>query len=478
VTLEVERDGRGPHFSNATLVDAILRSDFASFVQQCFYSLTPGVPFLPNWHIEALAFYLEQVRLGKIRRLIICMPPRSLKSIVASVAFPAYLLGHDPTKRIITASYAADLAIKHAADFRAVMMSDWYLRAFPNTRISRMKNTETEVATTRRGYRLSTSIDGALTGRGGSVIVIDDPLKPADALSDSKRERVNAWFYNTLLSRLDDKRNGAIVLVQQRLHQYDLVGTLLQRPEEWTVLNLAAIAEEEERIQIGDEEFHIRRVGDLLHAAREPQSVLDALKAQLGSDTFWAQYQQAPVPPGGNMIKRDWLCRYDALPPRTYATHVVQSWDTASKEGGENDFSVCTTWLVHAGKYYLIDLVRKRLNYPDLKALAIAHARAHKVTKILIEDTGVGTALVTELQRSGLQAVGVNVKGDKKTRMSVQSSKFESGEVLFPKSASWLEVLEAELFAFPGARHDDQVDSISQALTHAVGGYDTTGSWW
>jgi predicted phage terminase large subunit-like protein len=424
-----------------------------------------------------LAFYLEQVRLGKIRRLIICMPPRSLKSIVASVAFPAYLLGHDPTKRIIAASYGADLAVKHAADFRAVMMSDWYLRAFPNTRISRTKNTETEVATTRRGYRLSTSIDGALTGRGGSIIVIDDPLKPADALSDSKRERVNAWFYNTLLSRLDDKRNGAIVLVQQRLHQYDLVGTLLQGPEEWTVLKLAAIAEEEERVQIGDDEFHVRRVGDLLHAEREPKPVLDSLKAQLGSDTFWALYQQAPVPPGGSMIKRDWLRRYDVLPPRNYATHVVQSWDTASKDGGENDYSVCTTWLVHDSKYYLVDAVRRRLNYPDLKALAISNARAHGATKVLVEDTGVGTALIVELQKLGLPAVGVKVQGSKADRMSVQSAKFESGQVLFPRSGPWLEVLEAELFAFPLARHDDQVDSISQALAHSASGYDTTGSW-
>src|SRR5215210_6438572 len=123
------------------LLEAVLRSDFPSFIHRCFSSLTPGVRFLPNWHIEALAFALEQVRLGKITRLIICMPPRSLKSIVTSVAFPAFVLGHDPTKRLITASYGAELAVKHASDFRAILRTDWYQRLFPATRISPLKNT-------------------------------------------------------------------------------------------------------------------------------------------------------------------------------------------------------------------------------------------------------------------------------------------------------------------------------------------------
>lgn len=464
--------------SNADLLHAILRSDLRSFVQQCFYSLTPGMPFLSAWHIEALAFHLEQVRCGKIKRLIICMPPRSLKSITASVAFPAYLLGRDPRKRIITASYGSELAIKHAGDFRAILAAEWYQCAFPGTRISSVKNTETEVVTTARGYRLSTSIDGTLTGRGGDIIIIDDPLKPADALSDSRRERVNAWFNNTLISRLDDKREGAIVVIQQRLHQHDLVGTLLQGPEEWTVLNLPAIAEEEERVQIGHNEFHVRRVGDVLHAAREPRSVLDSIKAQLGSDTFEAQYQQQPVPPGGKMIKRDWIRRYDCAPRRTPYTRVLQSWDTASKDGGENDWSVCATLLVDDGTYYLLDVVRRRVNYPELRALAVELARIHSPEKILVEDTGVGCGLVPDLVCEGLPAIGVKVEGNKLARMSIQSAKIQSGLLLFPKTAPWLDDLEHELFAFPGGRHDDQVDTLSQALGYDIyGGYDVTGRW-
>jgi predicted phage terminase large subunit-like protein len=457
-------------------IQAVLRSDFSSFIHQCFCSLTPGIRFLPNWHIHALAYALEQVRLGRITRLIICMPPRSLKSIVTSVAFPAFVLGHDPAKRLIAASYGAELAVKHAGDFRAILRADWYQRLFPGTRISPLKNTETEVVTTQRGHRLSTSIDGTLTGRGAGMIIVDDPLKPADALSDSRRERVNEWYSNTLVSRLDNKQTGAIIVVMQRLHLHDLVGMLLQSPEEWTVLNLPAIAEEEERIQIDQDEYHVRRVGDLLHAEREPKSILDAIKAQLGSDTFSAQYQQRPVPPGGAMIKRAWPRRFEYAPPRS-SSQVIQSWDTASKEGGQNDFSVCTSWMVHEKKYYLIDVLRGRFDYPTLRSRAIAHAEAHDPDTILVEDTGVGTALAVELKEAGLSAVPIKPERDKITRMSVQSGKFEAGLVLFPYRAPWLADLETELFSFPHGRHDDQVDSISQALGCNGSSYDASLSW-
>ena len=265
-------------------VDAMYRTDFASFIGKSFHTLAPSSRFHMNWHIAAAAYHLEQVRLGKIRRLIINMPPRSLKSIMSSVAFPAFVLGHDPSKRLIAASYGSDLAIKHSIDFRVLLNSPWYQRVFLRTRISRLKNTELEVATTLRGFRLATSIDGTLTGRGGDIIVIDDPLKPIDALSDSKRERVNDWFNNTLLSRLDNMREGAIIIVMQRLHMDDLAGTLLRASDEWTLLCFPAIAEQDERIQIGQDSYHIRRAGDLLHAELVPKSALefDPLSNRLG----------------------------------------------------------------------------------------------------------------------------------------------------------------------------------------------------
>jgi hypothetical protein len=214
------------------LLQAVLRSDFRPFLEKVFNTLTPGQRYLPGWHTDAIAWRLERLRRGEIRRLIINMPPRSLQSIAASVALPAYVLGHDPTRRIICVSYSGDLAKKHSNDFRAVLESRWYRSAFPGTRIGPFKNSETEIELSARGFRLATSV-GVLTGRGGDVIIIDDPLKPDDAFSEVKRSAANQWFTNTLLSRLDDKRTGAIAVVMQRVHVDDLTGFLLEQSDEW-----------------------------------------------------------------------------------------------------------------------------------------------------------------------------------------------------------------------------------------------------
>jgi len=259
--------------------------------------------------------------------------------------------------------------------------------------VSRVKSTELEVLTTLHGYRLATSVEGTLTGRGGDIIIIDDPLKSGDAQSDSRRERVNKWYANTLVSRLDDKVAGAIVVVMQRLHVDDLTGTLLRSGEEWTVLNLPAIAEVEQTVQIGPGIFHTRQVGDVLHLKREPPPALELIRSQLGSDTFAAQYQQSPLPSGGAMIKRDWVRRYDRPPSLDPPGRVIQSWDTANKEGAQNDRSVCTTWVWQDNKFYLVDVLRGRYDYPSLKARAIEHARIHRPERILIEEAGVGVAL-------------------------------------------------------------------------------------
>jgi predicted phage terminase large subunit-like protein len=444
---------------------ALLRSNFGPFLEKVFNTLSPGQPFNPTWHLEAIAYRLERVRRGKIRRLIINMPPRSLKSVAGSVAFPAFVLGHDPSRRIICISYSGDLAKKHANDFRAVLEAPWYRELFPGTRIGQ-KDSETEIELTVRGSRLATSVGGTLTGRGGDLIIIDDPLKPDDAYSEAKRNAANEWFKNTLLSRLDDKRTGAIIIVMQRVHMDDLTGFVTSQSDEWEILDLPAIAEVEEHIPISDTKTYFRRVGEALSPEREPLSILENMKSQLGSDAFSAQYQQRPVPPGGAMIKRDWIERYQELPPQRERSRILQSWDTASKGGPENDFSVCTTWVIsRAGQWYLVDVWRKRVDYPTLKAAVRDLALQHAANRVLVEDAGAGTSLVQELLGKVDGIVAVMADGNKPTRMSVATAKFESGLVYLPECASWLADFEAELFAFPGSRHDDQCDSVSQALS-------------
>jgi hypothetical protein len=380
------------------ILQAILRHDLRPFIEKVFDILCPGQKFVPGWHIDAIANALERVRRGEVTRLIINLPPRSLKSIITSVAFPAFELGHNPTSRFICVSYSADLAKKHSNDFRAVVESPIYRELFPATRIGPYKNSETEIEFSAHGYRLATSIGGTLTGRGGNFIIIDDPLKPDDALSELKRTAANNWFSTTLLSRLDDKRTGAIVVVMQRVHMDDLAGFLIDTGG-WEVLCLPAICEAQELIPLWGGKFHLRQPGDVLSPEREPRSVLDELKRQLGTDAFSAQYQQAPVPPGGAMIKRHWVKRYKILPPLSQRVIVVQSWDTALKGGPDNDWSVCTTWIVHedAYKWYLVDVWRKRVNYPELRAAVIEQAQKWDARQVLIEDAGSGSILVQEL---------------------------------------------------------------------------------
>jgi predicted phage terminase large subunit-like protein len=455
--------------------DAILRTHFESFVRRCFMTLNPGSPYLPNSHIRAIGYKLERVRRGNTTRLIINMPPRHLKSIVVSVAFPAFLLGHQPWRRIFVISYGNELSSKHASDFRSIVESEWYRRAFPAMRISR--SLEDEVWTTARGFRKSTSVYGTLTGLGGDMFIIDDPQKPVDAQSENQRNRLNQWVSNTLMGRLDSKERGVIIVVQQRVHLNDLSGYLMESGN-WEVLSISAIAEQNETIAIGDNEFYVRRAGEALHPELESLASLQNLQRQIGSDVFGAQYQQCPVPPGGAMIRREWLRYYDKLPERTYRTRIIQSWDTAAKDGAQNDWSVCTTWMLVGNCYYLLDVTRGRYEYPRLKAIAIALAQKYRPHRVLIEDASTGTALAQELKRVHFGGATrlVPIERDKIGRVYVNQAKFEAGLVLFPRGAAFLPELEAELLRFPHGKTDDQVDSISQALSDEPG-YDSTMSW-
>jgi hypothetical protein len=226
-----------PPASRDALFQAAARTDLYTFVQAAFPIVAGGKSLRRNWHLEAMTAALTDVLDGKTRRLIITVPPRSLKSICSSVALPAFALGHDPSCRIICVSYSEVLSRKHGNDCRALMHSPLYHRIFPQTRISPSKDTETEIMTTAGGLRLTTSVGGTLTGRGGNFLTIDDPLKPQDAQSESARESLKQWYSSTLLSRLDHKSEGSIIVVMQRLHPDDLVGHLLEQGG-WTHLNL------------------------------------------------------------------------------------------------------------------------------------------------------------------------------------------------------------------------------------------------
>jgi hypothetical protein len=348
--------------------DTLLRLDFVSFAQRCFRELSPRTPFAINWHIEGTAAKLMALRKGHIRRLIINMPPRYLKSLLASVAFPAWCLGHDPAAQILCVSYAQELADKLSRDCRRILASDWYRRIFP-TRLSPERQAVPEFETTALGCRLATSVGGVLTGRGADLIIIDDPLKPEEALSETQRRAANEWFDHTLYSRLNDKIAGAIVVIMHRLHEDDLVGHVLAQ-EDWEVVSFPAIAEVDEVLlaeTVWGPKLLTRHQGEALHPAREPLSMLEHLRQMIGEYNFAGQYQQAPTPLGGGLVKRAWFRHYaaSALPPQF--ERIVQSWDTANKATELSDYSVCTTWGIAGNNLYLVDLVRRRMEYPELK---------------------------------------------------------------------------------------------------------------
>jgi predicted phage terminase large subunit-like protein len=446
------------------VLDAILRADLVAFIQKVFGTVCPEQPFSPNWHIEAIAYSLLNAWNGQGNYLIVTVPPRHLKSIIASVALPAFILGHDPTRRIICVSYSQDLSVKHGNDCRAVVNSDWYQNLFPFTRIDPAKNTEAEFATTARGFRLATSIGGTLTGRGGNLVIIDDPIKPTDAMSKSARDQAIEWCSTTLLTRLDDKTNDTLVLVMQRLHVDDPAGHFL-RSGGWDHLNLPAMSETESRIRTSPNKFYTRKAGELLHPAREPQQVLDRLRTSMGSANFSAQYLQSPIPKGGNMINWEWIGTYEPHAEAAYDSIVI-SWDTALKSTQLSDYSVGTVWGIRGDFSYLLDLIRVKLDFPNLRRKVIETYRAWAWygATLLIEDAGSGTSLLQELRAENIPAIAIKAVGDKVMRMNQQSAKIEAGAVFVPTHAPWLDELRSELLAFPYGSHDDQVDSISQAL--------------
>jgi predicted phage terminase large subunit-like protein len=365
-------------------------------------------------------------------------------------------------------SYGQELVEDLARKCQTVMAADWYKMAF-DTRVSAGRRAVHDFHTTAHGYRRSSSLAGAVTGFGADFVIIDDPQKPGEALSDAVRSAANALFDNTILSRLNKKTDGCIIIVMQRIHEDDLVGHVLaQDAKQWDVVAPPAIAEKDEvhpyANAFGAGE-HRRAEGEALHPDREPLSVLNEIRALQGSYLFEAQYQQRPAPRDGGIVDVRCFRRFnlDAPPP---FDQRIQSWDTAVKDQDLHDFSVGTTW-GRAGKHlYLLNVVRKRMSFLRLRDEIIKQAELFDPHAVLIEDSVSGTNMLEVLRREMNfgRAIAVKVEGSKVMRMRNQAALIESGFVHIPTEAPWLDAYLHELEAFDKGRHDDQVDSTSQAL--------------
>lgn len=452
------------------IVDAIYLRDFFNYVRKVFAILHPGNEgeFVPAWHVRAICHELDAIYTGENKRLVITVPPRHLKSITVAVAFATFLLGRDPSTKIIVASYGLDLARKHSADCRRVMETGWYRSLFPRTRLARRGNTVEDILTTLGGSRKAVSIGGAVTGHGADYIIIDDLLKAGDANSETELTRAEEFIQGTLLSRFNNPAEGRVILIGQRLHERDPAGYLLSMGT-YRHLNLPAIAEADEEIAIGLGRLHRRKIGEALFPERMDVPTLEKMRRELGTATFNCQYQQNPIAQGGSPLRWEWFKSYDEALPRNSYQLLVQSWDTGMSADPRADYSVCTTWGFMDGIWHLLDLFRDRLDYPDLKRKLIHLSKDWRSDVVLIEDAATGMPLIQECsdQIAG-RCHPIRPHREKEVRFNAGCARIEAGEIFLPREAPWLEAFRKELLGFPRAHYDDQVDSVSQFLNWSV----------
>ena len=316
--------------------DALLRQDFGWFAREMFNEVTPGVNLVWAPYLDFLSSRLEDVVHGRRRNLIITLPPRHLKSYLASVALPSFFLGHNPGLEVMCVSYGQDLARKFGEDTQTLMSSARYRGLFGDVLMSR-RQSPNALMTRQGGIRRATSLEGSATGVGADLMIFDDPQKAGETISDANRRASNQAFETTFLSRRNDPATCRMVIVMQRLHEDDFVGHVLGLGGDWEVINLPAIAPEAEAYAyasfLGDHIF-VRRQGEALHPARVPLAELKLIRDNIGEAAWASQYMQSPAPAGGGVVKLEWFRRYtDADRPDSF-DRVLQSWDTANTVKG------------------------------------------------------------------------------------------------------------------------------------------------
>lgn len=456
------------------LIRKSARADFFAFYRLVFQQLAPEVTsFATSSHYRVLAAALQRVVSGETPRLLIAIPPRHGKSIFASVALPAWILGLDPTAKIICGSYGDQLAKDFALRTRNLVQSPDYRAIFPDTSLEVGGTALDHLRTTASGYRHGTSVQGVVTGIGADYIILDDPMKAIDASSDSSRNAVYEWVKGSLMTRFDKPAEGRMVVVMQRLHQDDLIGRLLADGG-WTILEMPGEFSNRQTFDLGNGAQRTYEPGHLLFPERFDAAALEQLKFDLGEPAFNAQILQRPVPPGGSLFKLKHFQRYEVLP--SYFESIVQSWDPAFVDNETAAFSVCTTWGILGRKLYLIDVFRKRLEFHQVEPAIISLREKFGATAVVLEVSGVGrlignALLKREWTRTWMQPVDPKV--GKVERAIAQTPKLERKRVYLPHAAAWLETFENEVAAFPMSKYADQVDS----MVHFLGFLDARNRW-
>jgi predicted phage terminase large subunit-like protein len=462
---------------------------FYEFVLQAWHVTEPVTPFVDGWHIGAIIEHLEAVSLGQIRNLLINVPPRHMKSLLVSVFWPAWEWIRNPHLRYLYSSYAASLSIRDSVKCRRLIESPWYRSRWADRfALTTDQNTKGRFDNNRTGYRLATSVGGAVTGEGGDRIVCDDPHNVQEAESDSIRSSTLEWWDVAMSTRQNDPKTTAMVVVMQRCHERDLAGHLLEKGN-WEHLCLPAEYEGSRRkTSIGFQDPR-RHHGELLWEERFGPQEIQELKVNLGSYASAGQLQQRPSPSGGGIFKREWFrywqLRGANLPPVEVrlgdgtvklvqpvdvpagVDEQIQSWDCAFKDLDTSDFVVGQVWARKAGAFLLGDQVRARMNCPaTVRAVYTLTQKWPNTLAKLIEDKANGSAVIQMLTNQVPGLLAVNPQGGKVARAAAVSPLVEAGNVYLPHPlyAPWVNDFIEECIAFPNGAHDDQVDAMTQAL--------------
>jgi predicted phage terminase large subunit-like protein len=441
----------------------MLSVNLSAFIEKSFTHLSPNNQYLHNWHIDAICDYLNAVEAGDVKKLIINMPPRFLKSIAVSQAWTAYLLGRNPATQIIVASYSSSLSCQLSVATRELIRSDWYKKVFPELKLADDLNRQEWFKTNQNGHRYATSVGGTITGFGGDYLILDDPVNPADAMSDTMRVKANQWVGSSFLNRANNPKTVKMVCVMQRLHDNDVSG-YLEGLGDCEILKLPVQFEAKTFIQTPTKQYELE-AGEFLHEERIGKKEADSLKTGMGSYSFAGQYMQNPAPTDGGIVKKAWI-KPIITKPLSYDA-IYHSWDTASKANAGSDFSALTVWGVHQNRFYLLFTFNKQMEFPELKQSVIKYANMYKPDTILLEDKSSGIALAQDLIRNtALPIITITPIKDKITRLSNVSQLFEQGRILIDAESDWAESYCHQLTTFPNAIKDDLVDSTSQFLNY------------
>lgn len=447
------------------------RRSLAEFVRQAWHVVEPGLDLAWNWHIDAICQHLEAVTDGRIKRLLINVPPGHMKSLIVSVFWPAWVWLKRPEWRGLFSSYAMDLAIRDSGRCRDLVMSDWYRDTFnPGWELKGNQNTKTLFENTQNGSRFSLSVGSKATGFRGNCVVCDDPLNAKEQDSAAARKEAITWWDRTMSSRLNDMRSGTRVIIMQRLHVEDLSGHVLERGG-YDHLCLPSEFDPERRktTSIGWTDPRTEP-GELLFPELFPQEVLDTARTELGELDFAGQHQQTPFPVGGAMFKREWFTIVDAIPGEL--TGLVRYWDKAGTEGGGAYTAGSKMGRLTDGRFIVTDMVRGQWAATNRERVirSTAEMDGKSVSVWLEQEPGSGgkeSAENTVLNLAGWDVQIERVTGDKATRARPMAAQAGAGNVLLLRG-DWNAAFLSEIEAFPNGKYKDQVDATAGAFNKVV----------